>query len=536
MSQKLDKKKAWYRIRRLKFDRKRVDALKQMLRAGKLPDATPAHRHRIRALLQAYPFRLIGDDGKLALVVGGQTYVVVAKECAPEVISRVYHDAATGSYRGRDSLLNILSSRYVGITKKDIAAFLKRQSVRQQLSKPKARVSNPLRPQRPNQWWQMDYVIMQAPALVHANNRRRVILVVIDIFSKFTWTFALLDRDQAQGRGALQRLEQLFMTEGPPDILQADNEFRSAALKGLCARFGVQQRWSRSYTPQTNGAVERVNGTLKRALKLHMGTAKTLRWVDALPQVTFAYNCAVHRTTRHSPFEVFRGRAPPTARMLAAMDGAEEGTSGDETGGGAAGDAAKPAADAAATKARNRAVRENINANADRMLAESAKALSPLVVGDRVRTRLRPGAHKRHRRKTTLEKVGATPYWSEHVYRVAGKDGSRRFVLDSPSQRQTLLHRFTRHQLLRVVTDGPRQGRQPTPRASDEPGPVDAIMDDIALHHRADGVVTRSRRRGRPLLPVMPEQLERCARGRCQAEQFTSRASTHMSRAESDNA
>lgn len=65
------------------------------------------------------------------------------------------------------------------------------------------------------------------------------------------------------------------------------------------------------YTPQTQGAVERANQTVKGLLR---GIAD---WADKLGDVMYVYNTTVHQTTGKTPFEVFFVRPAGPPRFLA---------------------------------------------------------------------------------------------------------------------------------------------------------------------------------------------------------------------------
>ncbi|KAG0437292.1 Pro-Pol polyprotein [Dictyocoela muelleri] len=58
--------------------------------------------------------------------------------------------------------------------------------------------------------------------------------------------------------------------------------------------------------PESQGQIERFNGTLKRRLsKCLFGKEKM--WISVLRNVLFQYNSSIHKATSKSPFEIFRG-------------------------------------------------------------------------------------------------------------------------------------------------------------------------------------------------------------------------------------
>lgn len=64
-----------------------------------------------------------------------------------------------------------------------------------------------------------------------------------------------------------------------------------------------------AYHPQTDGMVERFNGTLKAGLRKFVSSYGG-QWHKALPFVLFAYRETPHTTTGFSPFKLMLGRNP----------------------------------------------------------------------------------------------------------------------------------------------------------------------------------------------------------------------------------
>ena len=126
------------------------------------------------------------------------------------------------------------------------------------------------------------------------------------------------------GRRSLQRytafldkLEGLFRSVGAPKVIQADNEFRSEGFVELLRRYGVELRHSLAHRPYVQGAVERVNGTLKKCLRPCMERSGGV-WVrddeggGCLRACVASYNSHQHSTTRKVPFALhFPGRPNP---------------------------------------------------------------------------------------------------------------------------------------------------------------------------------------------------------------------------------
>ncbi|KRX82782.1 KRAB-A domain-containing protein 2 [Trichinella sp. T6] len=92
------------------------------------------------------------------------------------------------------------------------------------------------------------------------------------------------------------KLLEIFLTFGAPSILQSDNE----------QKLGT----GRPRHPQSQGAVERLNGVVQDKLAIWMRENGCKRWSMGLKFVQWQINVSVHETTGQSPFKVTFGEEP----------------------------------------------------------------------------------------------------------------------------------------------------------------------------------------------------------------------------------
>lgn len=125
-------------------------------------------------------------------------YRVVPPGDRMRVIREVYGNPAEGGFRSLDSLYRMLTRQYVGIHKKDVRQFLDRRPEKQQLVPKKRgrRVTKTIRPTKPMQHWQMDFIMIRDPKLVRKNNSYEYMCVIVDVFSKYLWVLPLKTREQ----------------------------------------------------------------------------------------------------------------------------------------------------------------------------------------------------------------------------------------------------------------------------------------------------------------------------------------------------
>jgi transposase InsO family protein len=97
--------------------------------------------------------------------------------------------------------------------------------------------------------------------------------------------------------------------EGIPSKILTDQgtNFMSNAMKELCTQLGIKQLRTTIYHPQTDGAVERVNGTIIDMIT-SFANKDPKQWDDHLDYVVAAYNRTPHASTGETPFFLLKGR------------------------------------------------------------------------------------------------------------------------------------------------------------------------------------------------------------------------------------
>jgi transposase InsO family protein len=88
--------------------------------------------------------------------------------------------------------------------------------------------------------------------------------VIMDDYTRYTWVFFLLDKSDvfATFKSFVNGIHNEFKTTIKRVRSDNGSEFKITRMDELCDDFGIRHQFSATYTPQSNGLVERKNRTL----------------------------------------------------------------------------------------------------------------------------------------------------------------------------------------------------------------------------------------------------------------------------------
>ncbi|KAE9304257.1 hypothetical protein PF008_g22013 [Phytophthora fragariae] len=103
----------------------------------------------------------------------------------------------------------------------------------------------------------------------------KYILVFVDYFTRWVEAFAVLRLDSVTFVEVM--VNGVVARHGVPSRLLSDNgrNFTSEIAKSFYQTLGIKKLYGSAYHPQTQGLVERFNGTLMGMLKMHVSEAQT---------------------------------------------------------------------------------------------------------------------------------------------------------------------------------------------------------------------------------------------------------------------
>ena len=127
------------------------------------------------------------------------------------------------------------------------------------------------------------------------------ILVVVDIISRYAWFLPAKSREATHLADLL--IKNIFDHWGLPKYLMSDRagEFSSKHFAAVLGELEIRHHKTTPYNPQSNGVVERTNGTLLQLLRATL-IEFTGQWDELLPWCARCYNGAYHRAINNTPF------------------------------------------------------------------------------------------------------------------------------------------------------------------------------------------------------------------------------------------
>jgi transposase InsO family protein len=195
---------------------------------------------------------------------------------------------------GRDKLYQLLRSKGVDISRRQVMDWLSKQETHQVFA-PANRTVNIRNTvlSGAHKVIVIDLIDMQN----FADRGFHYILTAIDPFSKKAYARALKNKEAKTVAASMNDMIKKDIKK--VGLIRSDNgsEFIAAEFKNMLAKHGIKQAFGLAGKPQSQSHVERFNGTLKRALKMAMRTSQSTDWPTLMKQIIEHYNNTVSRVT-----------------------------------------------------------------------------------------------------------------------------------------------------------------------------------------------------------------------------------------------
>nr|GFB14186.1 hypothetical protein [Tanacetum cinerariifolium] len=162
---------------------------------------------------------------------------------------------------------------------------------------------------------QLLHMDLCGPMRVESINGKKNVLVIVDDYSRYTWTHFLRSKDETpKVLIDFLRLVQRGL-HAQVRTIQTDKgtKFLNKTLHAYFAAEGINHQTSIDRTPKQNGVVERWNRTLVEAARTMLSAAKVplFFWAKAISTACFTQNCSLvipqHEKT---PYHIINDRKP----------------------------------------------------------------------------------------------------------------------------------------------------------------------------------------------------------------------------------
>ncbi|XP_055932981.1 uncharacterized protein LOC129963003 [Argiope bruennichi] len=253
------------------------------------------------------------EDGILShseWVCGEKVQQVVLPECKRKCVLKAAHELPLAGHLGeRKTKERIKYSFYWPGIKKDVKEFCqscKQCQVRRAITyRDRIPIQPIVRPENPFEVWSIDCI---GPLEPPSRRGHKFIICAIDLCTR--WAEAIPVRN-ITAKTTCDVLMKIFTATGFPEVVCTDQgtNFTSTLTKEFLKVIGTAPRFATPGHPESMGAVERWNKTLKEMLSKNI-QENGKDWDIHLPYLLFAYREVPHSTTGLSPFQMVYGRLP----------------------------------------------------------------------------------------------------------------------------------------------------------------------------------------------------------------------------------
>jgi hypothetical protein len=192
-------------------------------------------------------------------------------------------------YPGKDKFTRILKKLGVIATTKDIETFLNAQSINQTFNEPRKVEGHTVSFSYLDRV-QMDIIDMSK--FYATNSHFNYLLIIIDIFSRFIWVYALKSKNIENVETVLDK----FVEKNKPNIIITDNEssFISGKIQKKLESYHIKHITADPGDHKVLGVVDRVCRTIKVIIYKYMKENHTTKYLKHLPDIIDSYNNTPH--------------------------------------------------------------------------------------------------------------------------------------------------------------------------------------------------------------------------------------------------
>jgi len=179
------------------------------------------------------------------------------------------------------------------------------------------KLKNVVSSSRPLELLHMDFF---GPSRTMSLGRNYYAFVIVDDFSRYTWTLFLESKSDAFS--AFKKLARTLQNTRDNNIgsIRSDHggEFQNEKFSKFCEKTGILHNFSAPRTRQHNGVVERKNRSLEELAKTMLSESSLPKyfWADVVSTFCYVMNIMLIRSIlKKTPYELFNGRKPNISHL-----------------------------------------------------------------------------------------------------------------------------------------------------------------------------------------------------------------------------
>ncbi|GJT36298.1 putative ribonuclease H-like domain-containing protein [Tanacetum coccineum] len=146
-------------------------------------------------------------------------------------------------------------------------------------------------------WLNLLHMDLCGPMRVASINGKKYILVIVDDYSRYTWTLFLRSKDETPEvlKDFLIMIQQNLQALVISVRTDRGTEFLNKTLHAFFKEEGIEHQTSTPRTPEQNGVVERRNGTLVEAARTMLSASKLplFFWAEAIATACYTQNRSI---------------------------------------------------------------------------------------------------------------------------------------------------------------------------------------------------------------------------------------------------
>lgn len=229
--------------------------------------------------------------------------IVIENEDQKEkVFDDLFNDDNNTIGKGVVGFYKYVISKYIGITRQDVENYMATKGFYQMTQNITKRINKPIISKYPNQMWGIDLIDMNE--YIKQNKGWRYIMTVVDIFSRKVFLNKLKFKEARNTSMAFQQI--MNKADIQPKYLMSDRGKEwLGEFETMCNQNNIKQLFTRSYSPEANGVVERMNKEIRKIIKAFFLRNNNKIWNTILDKVEENKNNTFNSTIKNTPNDVW---------------------------------------------------------------------------------------------------------------------------------------------------------------------------------------------------------------------------------------